>query len=273
MFTVNQTNDERCFGTLPADDAIVLFDRKCVLMCDNGTRLPMAEELRACICADELLVLGGRIDGHDCWGLHIPSSMQAPQNSSLVECRTVFVTHGGGIASAISRCRELSEWRQKHRFCGCCRSELVFSENDLALKCEKCGAMYYPQIAPAVIVAIMRGKELLLAHNKRFSDNTYSLIAGFVEAGETVEEAVHREILEETNLHVKNLRYLYSQPWPFPNSLMLGIMADYDSGTPVPNDGELTDIQWFPVDRLPKIPAPGSIAHRIISSIQRGLLG
>lgn len=267
MFIVNQTNDEKPFGTLPDDDLVILFDRKCVLMCENGMRIPRAEELRACIGADELMTLGGRLDGHNCWGLSATPQMKLPQGSSLVECRSVFVAHDGDVACAMSRCRELTEWRQRHRFCGCCRAKLVFSKDDLAAKCECCGALYYPQIAPAVIVAIMRGNEILLAHNKRFSDMTYSLIAGFVEAGETVEDAVHREIFEETNLRVKNLRYLCSQPWPFPNSLMLGIMADYDSGEPAPNDGELTDIQWFPLDGLPKIPAPGSIAHKIISQL------
>ena len=182
MFTINQTNVERHFGTLSDDDIIVLFDRKCVLMCENGTRLPMADELRECVCADELLVLGGQIDGHNCWGLPVAPTMQVPPGSGFVECRSLFVAHDSDVATAMSRCRELSEWRQKHRFCGCCRAELVLSSNDLAAKCEKCGALYYPQIAPAVIVAIMRGKELLLAHNRRFSDNTYSLIAGFVEA-------------------------------------------------------------------------------------------
>ncbi|MBR6373100.1 MAG: NAD(+) diphosphatase [Victivallales bacterium] len=266
MFTVNQTNREERIASLPDDDIIVLFDRKCVFMCADGARLPRAAELRTYIGEKEQLVLGGNLNGHDCWGMQAAA---VPPGLLAVECRNVFVTQEAGVASAVSRCRELAEWRSRHIFCGRCGGRMDFSSSDLAAKCDKCGALYYPQIAPAVIVAILRGNELLLANNRRFTDRVYSLIAGFVEAGESVEEAVHREIFEETNLRVKNLRYLYSQPWPFPNSLMLGLTAEYDSGEPVPNDGELTDIQWFPLDRLPRIPAPGSIAHRMITQISK----
>jgi len=269
MFTVNQTNREENPASLPDDDIVVLFDRKCVLMSDGGSRLPRVADLRASLDEGEPLVLGGSLDGRKCWGLSAGAALLAPPGFAFVECRGVFVQNEDGLANAVSRCRELAEWRQRHRFCGRCCHRLEFSDSDLAAKCQECGALYYPQIAPAVIVAILRGNELLLANNRRFAERTYSLIAGFVEAGESMEDAVHREVFEETNLRVKNLRYLYSQPWPFPNSLMLGMIAEYDSGKPVPNDGELTDIQWFPLDRLPKIPAPGSIAHRIITELAK----
>ena len=262
MFTVNQTHSERRFRDLDDDAIIVRFNRKQVLMLE-GKALPRAADLRGAIAPDELLMLGGSMDGVQCWGIRDVSQQS---HSSYIECRNVFLLPDNDIAFAVSRCRELAEWRQKHLFCGSCRARLELSRKDLALVCPECGAMYYPQIAPAVIVAITRdnGGEILLAHNRRFSDSIYSLIAGFVEAGESVEQAAHREILEETGIRVKNLRYLHSQPWPLPNSLMLGLAAEYDSGEPNPVDGELTDIRWFPLNELPQIPAPGSIAHRII---------
>ncbi len=168
----------------------------------------------------------------------------------------------------MARTRELIFWRNRHRFCGQCANPLQPSPNDMALVCETCHARYYPQITPAVIVAIWRWngsqRELLLAHNAKFTSNIYGLVAGFVEAGETVEQAIHREIREETTLEVKNCRYLNSQTWPFPNSLMLGFEAEYAGGTATPDGVEITDLGWFGRENLPALPNNGSIARSII---------
>ena len=263
MFTVNQTHSERRFRDLDDDAIIVRFNRKQVLMLE-GKALPRAADLRGAIAPDELLMLGGSMDGVQCWGIRDVSQQS---HSSYIECRNVFLLPDNDIAFAVSRCRELAEWRQKHLFCGSCRARLELSRKDLALVCPECGAMYYPQIAPAVIVAITRdnGGEILLAHNRRFSDSIYSLIAGFVEAGESVEQAVRREIMEETGITVKNIRYLSSQPWPFPNSLMLAFEAEWESGEAKPDGSELVELGWFTKETLPTIPAPGSIAHKVIT--------
>ena len=161
----------------------------------------------------------------------------------------------------------MTSWRRQHRYCGGCKAEMMFSETDLALICPQCGERYYPQIAPAVIIAVTRdgGTKLLLAHNRRFKDSTFSLIAGFVEAGETIEQAVRREIMEETGITVKNIRYLSSQPWPFPNSLMLAFTAEWESGEAKPDGTELIELDWFTKETLPMIPTPGSIAHKVIT--------
>jgi len=170
--------------------------------------------------------------------------------------------------NALCRARELLFWRKMHRYCGACRAELVPSSTDSALVCPQCHAHYYPQIAPAVIVAVTRnnGKELLLAHNRTFEPGIFGLLAGFVESGETVEQAVVREIQEETGVQVGNIRYLASQPWPFPNSLMLAFRAEYVSGDLQPDGTELTEAGWFSRDKLPNLPPPGSIARRIIEN-------
>ena len=130
--------------------------------------------------------------------------------------------------------------------------------------CPDCGERYYPQLAPAVIVGITQGDRILLAHNRKFKQNMHGLIAGFVEAGENIEQAIRREIREETGIEVANIRYFASQCWPFPNSLMLGYTAEYVSGTASPDGTELDSLGWFQAASLPEIPKKGSIARRII---------
>jgi len=270
MFTVNPTHCEKRFSTLSPEAVVVVCEGKTVLLSGNGSRLPLAGELGPLLSADALLLHCGTLDGASCWCAeeNVPlRSTPLPPSFVLRECRLSFVEPGGEIINVISRGRNLCHWRKAHRRCGACGAEMAFAKQDLALVCPSCGQMVYPQIAPAVITAITRngGREILLAHNKRFTSGTYSLIAGFVEAGESLEQAVEREILEETGIRVKNVRYLASQPWPFPNSLMLGFSAEYESGEPYPADGELSDLGWYTADAMPPLPTPGSIAHRIIT--------
>ena len=144
----------------------------------------------------------------------------------------------------------------------------------MAKICPQCRERFYPQIAPAVIVAVTQEDRLLLAHNRNFPGSVHSLIAGFVEAGETLEQAVEREIWEETRLQVKNVRYLSSQSWPFPSTLMLGFAAEYASGTLELDGDELDHADWFSrASEPPRLPKDGSISRRIIDDFyfQRGV--
>jgi NAD+ diphosphatase len=194
---------------------------------------------------------------------------ELPESLRQFSIRQFLFEYPESCQSALCRARELLAWRKLHRFCGACREKLIASDHDSGLICPACHAVYYPQLAPAVIVAITRnnGRELLLAHNRNFAGNMYSLIAGFVEAGESVEMAIHREIREETNLQVKNLRYITSQVWPFPNSLMLAFQAEYDSGEAMADGEELSDLGWFTADDHPELPSPGSVARYVIDQI------
>ena len=267
MFTINQTHREQPFDALAPNSIIVLYSGKSALMAENGGRLPTAAELAGTLAAETVMMFSGTMDGVECWGARMPKEYAAPQGLELVESRLAFVHPNPDIANAISRCREFISWRNSHRLCGACGTKTEFAASDLAIVCPACGMMYYPQIAPAVITMITRnkGREILLAHNKRFTTPSFSLIAGFVEAGESLEQAVAREILEETGVTVKNIRYLSSQPWPFPNSLMLGFMAEYESGEATPLDGELSEMGWYSKENLPQLPSPGSIARKIIN--------
>ena len=267
MFIINQIHQEVPFGTLEGGDAVVLYAKKYSLMADGGNRLPLASELKGTLDPQTMMMFGGCIDGVKCWGAHLPPVFTPPEGIVLMESRIAFFQPNPDLAYALSRCRTFVNWRNVHRFCGACGKPTEFADSDLAIVCPSCGAMYYPQIAPAVITMITRndGKEILLAHNKRFSTPSFSLIAGFVEAGESLEQAVAREIREETGLTVRNIRYIRSQPWPFPNSLMLGFQAEYDSGTAFPQDGELDQMGWYTRDNLPELPNNGSIARKIIN--------
>lgn len=167
---------------------------------------------------------------------------------------------------------QLLNWKNRHKFCGVCGSQFGLMNPDRSLKCPECGNWEFPQMSVAVITAIYKDGKILLAHNANFPDNLYSLVAGFVEIGETLESAVHREIEEEVGIKVKNVQYFGSQPWPFPNSLMVGFIAEYESGEINTDDIEIEDAKWFTPDTFPDIPHEYSIARKIIESYRGSTL-
>ena len=166
-----------------------------------------------------------------------------------------------------ARAFQLLEWRRTHQYCGCCGTSMQrHPTGEMAQLCPNanCNHSAYPRISPCVIVAIRRDDTLLLARAQRYTTPMFSLIAGFVEVGETLEQAVHREVLEEVGIHITNLQYINSQPWPFPSNLMIGYTADYLSGELVLQADEIAEAAYFHIDQLPLIPPSGSIAHSLI---------
>ena len=161
------------------------------------------------------------------------------------------------------KCHELLYWDQNTKYCGVCGGLMHF-DTDISKKCERCGKEIWPQRATAIIVLIRKDNEVLLVHANSFRDDHYGLVAGFVETGETLEEAVYREVMEETGLHITNLRYFGSQPWPYPCGLMVGFTADYDSGKIHLQRSELSKGSWFDKDHLPHIPEKLSIARQLL---------
>ncbi len=158
-------------------------------------------------------------------------------------------------------------WEKTSKFCGECGALNEFSTSDRARFCPRCNKNYYPVITPAIITAVMKEKKILLAHNKNFAAGIYSLIAGFVEPGESLEECVRREVLEETGILVKEVKYIKSQSWPFPGNIMIGFYASYESGEIKPDGSEITRAAWFDKNSLPPLPAPGSLSRSIIDSV------
>ncbi|SFN75125.1 NAD+ diphosphatase [Izhakiella capsodis] len=169
-----------------------------------------------------------------------------------------------GLFQLAGRGVQLAEFYRSHHWCGYCGHEMHLSKTEWASLCSHCRQRYYPQIAPCIIVAIRRGEEILLAQHNRHRNGIYTVLAGFVEVGETLEQAVAREVMEESNLSVKNLRYVTSQPWPFPQSLMTAFMAEYGGGELRHDPKELLDAGWYRYDALPLLPPPGTVARRLI---------
>lgn len=159
---------------------------------------------------------------------------------------------------------QISTWAREHRFCGSCGRPTVQVAGERAMYCEHDNLRFYPRISPSMIVLITRGDEVLLARSPRFVTGVYSTLAGFVEPGESAEDCVRREVMEEVQVKVKNIRYVGSQCWPFPHSMMLGFHAEYDSGEIVPQPDEIEDARWFNINDLPPLPASRSIARHLI---------
>ena len=169
-----------------------------------------------------------------------------------------------GLFQLAGRGVHLAEFCRSHKFCGYCGHGMHPSKTEWAMLCSHCRERYYPQIAPCIIVAIRREDKILLAQHTRHRNGVHTVLAGFVEVGETLEQAVAREVMEESCIKVKNLRYVTSQPWPFPQSLMTAFMAEYDSGEIVIDQKELLEANWYRYDDLPLLPPPGTVARRLI---------
>ena len=158
----------------------------------------------------------------------------------------------------------LIEWDKACQFCSRCRGALKSRTDMRAKECPDCGRFEFPRISPAIIVLVEKEGAVLLAHSPRFPGDFFSVLAGFVEPGESLEDAVHREVREETGINVKDIAYFGSQPWPFPDSLMIGFTARYDSGEMRIDGEEITEAGWYRPDNLPKIPGKLSIARQLI---------
>jgi len=166
---------------------------------------------------------------------------------------------------------QLNNWYLQHKFCGKCGSETKEKPDERAIICPNCHTTVYPNISPAIIVAIISNNKILLAHNSNFEENRYSLVAGYVDIGESLEETVRREVREEVGLEVKNIRYYKSQPWPFSGSMMIGFIAEADDTQPVrPDNIEITEARWFNRENLPNHPPTISIAGELIHKFEKG---
>jgi NAD+ diphosphatase len=178
-----------------------------------------------------------------------------------------------GAAWRLLRAYHIRRWRGESRFCGHCGGANRDAPQELARHCPVCGRLEFPRISPAIIVLIINDTgQALLAHNRKFSGRVYSLIAGFTEAGESLEATVVREVREEVGIEVRDIRYISSQPWPFPNSLMLGFTARYAGGVITPDGEEIEDAQWFDRDALPELPGQGSVSRYLINRWVEGEL-
>lgn len=191
-----------------------------------------------------------------------------PESTDFVptSLRETFALAGEALFALAGRALQLLDWRKNHRFCGHCGSPTQAQANELAMRCPSCGLLAYPRISPAIMVLVRRSGRLLLARSPRFKPGVYSALAGFVEAGETLEQCTAREVREEVGIEITNLRYFASQSWPFPNSLMVAFFADYAGGELVLDPVEIEAAAWFSPTALPDLPEPISISRQLIDA-------
>ena len=206
----------------------------------------------------------GTLYGSPCYSAEATTETAVREGMAFKELRSLYSVLGEDIFLLAGKAIQIVSWDQTNQYCGRCGTRMETLKGERAKICPACGLINYPRISPAAITAVMKGKKILLTHNAAFRGNIHSLIAGFVEPGETIEECVHREIFEEVGIKVKNLKYFGSQPWPFPNSLMIGFTAEYESGEISVDGQEITEAGWYDFSNLPELPGKMSIARKII---------
>jgi NAD+ diphosphatase len=215
----------------------------------------------------------GTLDEHGCYCAELAAEVDPPEGMRFELLRGLWGSLPEELFWIAGRAFQIMDWDRNHQYCGRCGSRTRDRQEERAKICPQCGHIAYPRISPAVIVAIIRDREILLARAHRFAHAMYSVIAGFVEAGESLEQCVRREIAEEVGITVKNLRYFGSQSWPFPNSLMVGFTAEHASGEIRIDPAEIVDARWFTAEVLPRIPDKLSIARRLIDWFVDGQSG
>lgn len=206
----------------------------------------------------------GSLDGRHCYTAELSALTQLSDGYTFIGTRDIFNTFHEDIIQVAGLANQLIDWSKKHRYCGTCGNATEDKEDERAKICRACGSIYYPRLSPAIIVAVYKDNQILLANSKRFPIKFYSTLAGFVEPGETLEECIKREVLEEVGITLKNIRYFGSQPWPFPDSLMIAFTAEFAGGEIRVDDAEIADAGWFTPDSLPLIPPKISIARKLI---------
>jgi NAD+ diphosphatase len=211
----------------------------------------------------------GTLAGEACFACELPTEMEAPAGMAFHGLRRLWGMIDEEAWKIAGRAVQIVDWDRNHRYCGRCGSPTELDPAERSRTCPRCRLQHFPRLSPAVIVLVTRGDEMLLARSPHFAPGVYSTLAGFVEPGESLEEAVAREVEEETGVTLADIRYFGSQPWPFPNSLMIGFTARWAAGDLRPQPGEIEDARWFDHrdwDNLPVLPGKLSIARALIES-------
>ncbi|CAG0960952.1 NAD+ diphosphatase [Burkholderiales bacterium] len=206
----------------------------------------------------------GRLGERNCWLLLAPPDATAPAGLIWQGMRTLFGVWPTALLAVLTRALEVAEWSRSHRYCGVCGSPTTDLPGERARHCPGCGHSAYPRLSPAVMVLVRRGDQVLLARGARFKAPIFSALAGFVEAGESLEDTLHREVREEVGIEVSDLEYFGSQSWPFPHSLMVAFRAQYAGGSLRPDGNEIIEAGWYSAGELPPLPSPASIARLLI---------
>lgn len=244
---------------------LFIFRSGKLLVRENDLALPDARScLPFALRLDHMHPLG-MWDAHYCCAAEVDATVTAEAGLVFKDLRDLFGTLGEQLLGIAGRAAQIVEWARTHRYCGVCANPMLPVDGERAFRCGSCGYLAYPRISPAMMVLIKKGEAILLAQHARSASGRFSPLAGFLEAGESIEDAIHREVMEEVGLKVNNIRYFGSQSWPFPHSLMLAFTAEYESGDICVDGVEITEARWFGTkDDLPNTYSSISISGELI---------
>ena len=259
---------EPLLAPVPHDAALTFaFRRHEILVTEEEMRLPTSVECAALPLGEENLQPVGMLGGVYCRAAWLPQAYEPLAGFTFVGLRKLWNRVGEDVLAVAGRAYQIAEWARTHRFCGACGSPMTRAEGERAMKCAACGHSAYPRISPAMMVLVKRGPAILLARNVIAPPGRMSALAGFLEPGESIEDAIHREVEEEVGLKVRSLRYFASQSWPFPHSLMIAFTAEYASGEIRIDEKEIVEARWFgPGDPLPQLSPEQSISRALIDA-------
>lgn len=247
-------------------------DKLLIKLNNNQVAIPNQEDITGLAIQVKRKIRIGSFENLPCYTAEFGQAPEAlPEGFVYMSLRKIFFKTGEEVFGLAGRAYQIIHWVRTHQYCGKCGSLMENKAGEMARKCPSCGMTSYPRISPAVIVAVVKDEQLLLASNINFPTSFYSVLAGFVEPGETLEACVQREIKEEVGIEVKNITYFGSQPWPFPDSLMIGFTAEYAGGEITVDNTELATADWFARSQLPvNIPDNKTIAGRLIEWFSQG---
>ncbi len=231
---------------------------------DNDVRIPYNNKLEELNISPIRTQFLGKLKDNPCYSAEVGFKTNTPEGMEFKDLRSLYDDLEEDIFLLAGKAIQIVNWDKNHQYCGRCGNPTENIKDETAKICPECGFTSHTRLSPAVITAIIKDGKILMAKHSRATGNPYGLIAGFVEPGETIEDAVVRETLEEVGIKVKNIKYFGSQPWPFPNSLMIAYTAEYDTGEIQVDGKEIIEAQWFTRSDLPRIPHKMSIAGELI---------
>jgi NAD+ diphosphatase len=230
---------------------------------DQGLELPLASIWPFVKCPTGRRLYLGRLRNRPCYTAEAATAAPPP-GWTFENLRALWTRMDEAWLGVAGQALQLIEWDRNHQFCGQCGAPTQQRIDERGRRCPDCELIAYPRLSPVVMVRVVHEGRILLARAPRFAPGVYSVLAGFVEAGETLEQAIHREVAEEVGIQVRNLRYFASQSWPFPHSLMIAFTADYAGGELRADGREILDAHWFTPEEMPGLPSPMSMAWHLI---------
>lgn len=254
----------------PGQDPILFAVRGRELLVTDGLKLPSVPEIDSQGFEAVRRQYLGQLDGRHVYSAELPADAQVGSGLKFANLHMLHGTLDDMERAIAGRAVQIVEWDRTHQYCGACATPTVLSEIDRSRSCPKCRIPMYPRLSPAMIVAVERDDQILLARAANFPPGIKSVLAGFVEPGESAEDAVRREVFEETKILVEDVQYFASQAWPFPNSLMLGYRAKWAAGEIEVDGEEILEADWFPAKAMPSFfPGRVSIAQWLIHDFLR----